>query len=173
MRTAHLVGVIVVAAFIGGGVVVLHTGPAPSSGENQGESSGSEPRNAIEFEVAPNKTTEVSGNASIAVVIEIKLKGINRSYEDLQLCAYDANGNVITSRSVGTVQAPNHSYPTYNITTNVLPRYYLLTHQREDSDGIVYREILEWQPDGERYREVNPDERDSDFPLPTESGTCA
>lgn len=163
-RTAKRVGlilipVVIVAAL--GGIWLLS-----DDTEHGSSSTGS-------VNIAPNQTVPSTSPFHLEGQIHYQFAPSqvdDASFEDVMLCLYDSNGDVIESRNLGTFDG-SAEYKNISITTDGVPDLIIVHHPRFYSIDGFHIYGFEYISKSDRFRQTNSN--DISFPYDQlEKGSC-
>lgn len=190
MTRRYLVGIVVLAVVVGGGLLWAGVGIPNSSFSDDSAltptADQSDPQTKAQIgisgreisnESVRNVKVHPSGNVSVGIVVDVQIYGFdNLSYEDVQLCVFDENGTVLDNRSLGTISSPMSTRHPFNITVRERPTYYIIHHPELRADGTIWTEDRHWDPETNTYytieEDINEYQDDFEFPRTNETGVC-
>lgn len=163
-RTAITAGLILAPIIITasiGGIWLLTDGPEQESS----------PIGGVEF--APNRTVPTTPPFHLEGEIHYQFapSQVNdASFEDVMLCMYDSNEEVIASENLGTFDG-SAEFKDISVTSDRVPNLILIHHPRFYSIDGFQTEVLIYDGASDRFRESHTN--DVSFPYgQVERGTC-
>lgn len=150
-RASSLIYILILFAGCTGGEV----DPRPGSGD-------------MSVQVEHSEITETSVRMNITVDFDWTTED-QRSIEDVMVCAYDTEGNVMAAENLGTFTTPSEDVET-ELQMSDRPSYIVVDHPELRKHG--FREIRYWDEERDYYDIGTHADLPFEYPRSNESGTC-